>query len=72
MLGAACTWGEGGRAMSRGATMEEQGEEGDGGEVPLIIHMVWVGSPLPTRHRLGPTSFARLNPGVVWISSGVS
>ena len=41
----------------------EAGEEQENQEVPPLIHMVWVGSPLPSRYLVGPHTFARLNPG---------
>ena len=32
-------------------------------EVPAKVHMVWLGSPLPSRYWPGPESFATINPG---------
>ena len=39
------------------------GEEEEEEEVPAKVHMVWLGSPLPTRYWPGPLSFATINPG---------
>ena len=33
--------------------------------VPPLIHLIWVGSPLPARYLIGPLSFAKLNPGEI-------
>ena len=35
--------------------------------VPPLIHLIWVGSPLPARYLIGPLSFAKLNPGEILV-----